>query len=139
MGTITVLFAKATIHLLTATFEGNNQFTSFSSWLFTFITILCAISQIYWLNLGLARYDALLQLPVFFVVWTMFDVIGGGIYYDEFSGFKVHQFIFFISGIATIFGGVLVLAGRLKQLHDQDNEPPEIVIEATNGQSKSNN
>ena len=122
MGTITVLFAKATVHLLSATFAGNNQFTTFTSYFFTLVTITTAVSQIYWINMGLARYDALLQVPVFFVVWTMFDVIGGGIYYDEFSGFKTHQFILFCGGITIIFIGVAVLAGRLKQLHDKEKQ-----------------
>jgi hypothetical protein len=76
MATLLTLFAKATSYLLAATFTGSNQFTSFPAYLFTFITLFCAVSQIYWINLGLARYDALLQIPVFYVVWTLFDVIG---------------------------------------------------------------
>ncbi|KAJ3344552.1 NIPA-like protein 3, partial [Kappamyces sp. JEL0680] len=75
MATLLTLFAKATIYLLTTSFQGQNQFTSFPAYLFTAITLFCAISQIYWINLGLARYDALLQIPVFYVVWTLFDVI----------------------------------------------------------------
>ena len=76
MATLLTLFAKATINLLTSSFQGQNQFTSFSAYLFLGITVFCALSQIYWINLGLARYDALLQIPVFYVVWTLFDVIG---------------------------------------------------------------
>ena len=52
-------------------------------------------------------------------------MVGGGIYYDEFRGFKTHQFILFCGGITIIFCGVCVLAGRLKQLHDKDKEEEE--------------
>jgi hypothetical protein len=130
MGTLTVLFAKATIHLLTESiFQRNNQFTSFSSWVFTFITLMTAFNQIYWINMGLARYDALLQIPVFYVVWTLFDVIGGGIYYDEFSNFEIYQFVWFCCGVIVIFLGVVVLAGRLKQLETGDEEHGFEVLE----------
>ena len=71
MGTMTVIFAKATIRLVTESIEtGITQFQSFSSYVFTGITLFTGFSQIYWINLGLARYDALLQIPVFYVVWT---------------------------------------------------------------------
>jgi hypothetical protein len=71
MATLTVLFAKATVNLFTVSiFEGDNQFTEPLAWLIATITIVTAVSQIYWINMGLARYDALLQIPVFYVVWS---------------------------------------------------------------------
>ncbi|KAI8893549.1 magnesium transporter NIPA-domain-containing protein [Globomyces pollinis-pini] len=122
MGTLTVLFAKATIHLITETMAGQNQFKDFSAFFFTIITLTTAVSQVYWINMGLARYDALLQIPVFYVVWTLFDIIGGGIYYDEFKGYSLKKFILFCFGIMIIFSGVIVLAGRLKKLEEGDEE-----------------
>ncbi|KAJ1558558.1 NIPA-like protein 3 [Nowakowskiella sp. JEL0078] len=101
MATITVLFAKSTIHLITETlFQNNNQFNNFFAWLISLVTVVTAVLQIYWINMGLQRYDALLQIPVFYVVWTVFDVIGGG--------------------VAVIFVGVGILAMRLKSIHDSD-------------------
>ena len=131
MATLLTLFAKATIYLLTGSFQGDNQFTSFPAYLFTFITIFSAISQIYWINLGLARYDALLQIPVFYVVWTLFDVIGeffrvinkyvgGGVYYGEFDGFTPVKYGLFSLGVGIIFFGVGILATRLASLADED-------------------
>lgn len=122
MGTLTILFAKATIHLLTTSIQVKNQFDSPISFIFSFVTIFTAVSQLYWINMGLARYDALIQVPVFYVFWTLFDVIGGAVYYDEFRGFTPRQFSGFFIGIAVIFSGVLVLAGRLKRLvQDEGN------------------
>ncbi|KAJ3211828.1 NIPA-like protein 3 [Entophlyctis luteolus] len=115
MGTLTTLFAKSTIHLLTNSFLGTNQFTNFNAWIIAGITVFTALGQVYWINAGLERYDALLQIPVFFVVWTVFDVVGGGIYFDEFSGFTARQYALFIFAIAVIFAGVGVLADRLRK------------------------
>ncbi|KAJ3274727.1 NIPA-like protein 3 [Terramyces sp. JEL0728] len=124
MGTLTVLFANATIHLLsTSIFGSQNQFNSFSAWLFTFITLSTAVAQVYWINMGLARYDALIQIPVYFVVWTIFDVVGGGVYYNEFANYTTTRFVLFIFGIVIIFVGVIVLAGRLKTLEVDSMDP----------------
>ncbi|KAJ3279998.1 NIPA-like protein 3, partial [Rhizoclosmatium sp. JEL0117] len=100
MGTLTTLFAKSTIHLLTNSFVGDNQFNQFQAWLIAGVTAFTAVGQIYWINMGLERYDALLQIPVFFVVWTVFDVVGGGIYFNEFEGFSAQKYALFCLAIA---------------------------------------
>jgi hypothetical protein len=123
MATVTVLFAKATVNLLTLSlFQGNNQYIHFDSWVITAVTVVTAVLQIYWINLGLARYDALIQIPVFYVVWTLFDVVGGGIYYGEFDGFTPVRYVLFCLGVSVIFAGVAVLAGRLKKLNDEEQQ-----------------
>ncbi|KAJ3027654.1 NIPA-like protein 3, partial [Rhizophlyctis rosea] len=131
MATITVLCAKATIHLLTTTFfEGDNQYNNGFAWLITGVTILTAFNQVYWINMGLQRYDALLQIPVFYTVWTLFDVIGGGVYFDEFKGFQPKQYGLFTFAVAVIFLGVGVLAGRLKRLEDVGKEKEVVGVVA---------
>ncbi|KAJ3206925.1 hypothetical protein HDU67_007866 [Dinochytrium kinnereticum] len=118
MGTLTVLFAKATIHLLTSSlFEGENQYNEVYAWVITGVTVVTAVSQIYWINMGLQRYDALLQIPVYYVVWTIFDVVGGGIYFNEFEGFNARQYGLFFLATGIIFIGVFVLGDRLKSSH----------------------
>ncbi|ORY49606.1 hypothetical protein BCR33DRAFT_713925 [Rhizoclosmatium globosum] len=117
MGTTCTLFAKSTIHLLTNSFLGDNQFNSLYSWLIAAVTVFTALAQVYWINMGLQRYDALLQIPVFFVVWTVFDVVGGGVYFNEFEGFTARQYGLFILAIGVIFLGVFVLGDRLKRSH----------------------
>lgn len=96
--------------------SGENQFNSAIPYIIILITIITAISQIYWINMGLERYDALLQIPVFYVVWTIFDIIGGGIYFHEFVGYSLKQLLLFSVGLSLIFVGIVVLAGRLKKI-----------------------
>jgi hypothetical protein len=86
------------------------------------VAIVTAVSQIYWINMGLARYDALLQIPVFYVVWTVFDVVGGGIFYNEFEGFSPVRMFLFVLAVLIIFFGVCVLSTRLKALAEEEKE-----------------
>ncbi|KAI8866673.1 hypothetical protein GQ42DRAFT_107989, partial [Ramicandelaber brevisporus] len=110
MATLTTLFAKSLINLLAVSItQGKNQFTSFLAWVILIVTVTTAVSQVFWINMGLRRYDALLQVPVFYVVWTVFDIIGGGIYYDEFAGFTATKAVVFSLGVLIIFAGVGIL------------------------------
>ncbi|KAJ2850833.1 hypothetical protein IWW36_001557 [Coemansia brasiliensis] len=69
MAALTTLFAKTLVNLLSVSlFDHDNQFTSFLPWAILLITVFTAASQVYWINQGLLRYDALLQVPVFYVV-----------------------------------------------------------------------
>ncbi|OAQ27630.1 hypothetical protein K457DRAFT_113961 [Linnemannia elongata AG-77] len=121
MASYTVLFAKSLINLLvTSIFDGQNQFTSALAWVILVVTVVTAVSQVYWINMGLKKYDALLQVPVFFTIWVLLDIIGGGIYYDEFSGFTATKYVLFCLGVLTVFFGVALLAKRLAVLAKED-------------------
>ncbi|KAG0255945.1 NIPA-like protein 3, partial [Linnemannia exigua] len=124
MASYTVLFAKSLINLLvTSIFDGQNQFTSALAWVILVVTVVTAVSQVYWINMGLKKYDALLQVPVFFTIWVLLDIVGGGIYYDEFSGFTPTKYVLFCFGVLTVFFGVALLAKRLALLAKEDEMP----------------
>ncbi|KAF9580732.1 NIPA-like protein 3 [Lunasporangiospora selenospora] len=121
MASYTVLFAKSLINLLvTSIFDGQNQFTSAIAWIILIVTVVTAVSQVYWINMGLRKYDALLQVPVFFTIWVLLDIVGGGIYYGEFSGFTPKKYVMFCLGVLIVFMGVGMLAKRLAVLARED-------------------
>ncbi|CAG8463895.1 16837_t:CDS:2 [Dentiscutata erythropus] len=121
MATMTTLFAKSLINLLSESlFHNNNQFTYFPSWIILIITVTTAFGQVYWLNMGLKKYDALIQVPIFFCNWTVFDIIGGGIYYDEFKSYSIKKYGMFIVGVLLIFSGVGILSKRLANLSKEE-------------------
>ena len=68
--------------------------------------------QIYWLNLGLAKFDALSNVPVFQCLWMLFGVIGGGVFFREFQTFDWFQSMMFPLGVAFCLAGVAVLSSR---------------------------
>lgn len=125
MASYTVLFAKSLINLLvTSIFDGQNQFTSVLAWVILVVTVVTAVSQVYWINMGLKKYDALLQVPVFFTIWVLLDIVGGGIYYGEFDGFTPEKYALFCLGVLIVFFGVALLAKRLALLAKEDVEGP---------------
>lgn len=125
MASYTVLFAKSLINLLvTSIFDGQNQFTSVLAWVILVVTVVTAVSQVYWINMGLKKYDALLQVPVFFTIWVLLDIVGGGIYYGEFNGFTPTKYVLFCLGVLIVFFGVALLAKRLALLAKEDVEGP---------------
>jgi hypothetical protein len=82
----------------------------------------CVALQIYWLNLGLAKFDAISNVPVFQCLWMLFGVISGGVFFREFSTFDARQALFFPLGVSLCLAGVFVLSSRPT---DQDNEDAE--------------
>ncbi|KAJ1982338.1 hypothetical protein H4R34_001748 [Dimargaris verticillata] len=117
MASLTTLFAKSLINLLTVSvIDHDNQFDKPLSWIILLVTVFTAVSQVYWINMGLRKYDALLQVPIFYVIWTVLDIIGGGVYYDEFRHFDTFKYAMFALGVLIIFTGVGFLARRLKRI-----------------------
>lgn len=115
MASLTTLFAKSLANLLVVTvFNGDNQFDNVLAWAILAITVFTAVSQVYWINQGLIRYDALLQVPVFYVVWTVLDIVGGGVYFNEFREFTTTKYVLFAVGVAIIFAGVGLLSRRMR-------------------------
>ncbi|KAJ2395747.1 hypothetical protein GGI05_001439, partial [Coemansia sp. RSA 2603] len=53
-------------------------------------------------------------VPVFYVVWTVFDIIGGGVYFNEFKMFTTVEYVLFTLGVAVIFSGVGLLSHRMR-------------------------
>jgi putative Mn2+ efflux pump MntP len=87
--------------------------------------------------MGLKFYDALLQVPVFYVIYTICGVVAGGVYFQEFKSFDVEKAAGFFSGILCIFVGVAFLAGRLKS--GQPHQDEDVALEdmqANNGEEK---
>lgn len=115
MGGMTVLFAKSAAELISTTLGGDNQFIYVPTYFILLAIVVTGIGQVYYINAGIKHYDALLQVPVFYVVYTICGVVSGGVYFDEFRKFSAVQFLLFCFGILLTFVGVACLAGRLKE------------------------
>ena len=85
--------------------------------------VACIVLQVYFLNLGLARFESLHNVPVFTSTWIVGTVIGGGVFYGEFSSFTPMQTIIFPVGVSLCIGGVVFLA----QVSRDDVGVPEVM------------
>lgn len=113
IASFTTLFAKSFGEMVDQTLSGDNQFIYFSTYLFFILIFLCTCGQIFWLNRALKRYDALLVIPIFHVLWTVLSVTTAGIYFQDFLLFSSSQFKGFLLGLCVIFAGSVFLGFRL--------------------------
>lgn len=126
IGTQSVLFSKALSTLLRTTIDGDGQL---DSWLFWVVLILficcayfwvmslnkacicstagysqaslcCATSLLLWIYLQALRlFPAVVIVPTMQISWTLFSVISGGIYYQEYKAFTLFTASMFALGV----------------------------------------
>jgi len=110
IGTQSVLFAKSLSNVLMLSFIGQNQLTNWFSYV---ILIGWLSSMIFWLkrmNFALRKFPGNTIIPVFQVVWILFGVVSGGIYYQEFQDFTAVTAVMFVLGLCFVLFGVSQLA-----------------------------
>ena len=126
IGTQSVLLAKSSSELVRTTLGGNNQFYSPFTY---FILTAWITSMVFWLyrmNAALRKFDGVFIIPVLQVVWTLFSIIGGGVYFKEFSRFDHKDTALFTLGVLIVIFGVYLLA-------PQTVRPPEDVEDGEGG------
>ncbi|EIJ89780.1 magnesium transporter [Nematocida parisii] len=129
IASFTTLFAKSFGVLISLTLDGQNQFYGPGPYLFGSLVFLCTVGQIYWLNKALKRYDALLVIPIFHIMWTLLSVTTAGIYFKDFSMFTSSQFKNFLLGLVTIFIGSGFLIFRMVGKDTPSTESEKLTVE----------
>jgi hypothetical protein len=69
--------------------------------------------QVVLLNQGLKVADSMVVVPSFFATWSLFCVLGGGLYYQEFYYFTALQYSMFFLGIGILLSGIFLISRRL--------------------------
>eukprot|EP01029_Cantina_marsupialis_P023940 TRINITY_DN603_c0_g1_i15.p1 TRINITY_DN603_c0_g1~~TRINITY_DN603_c0_g1_i15.p1 ORF type:complete len:247 (+),score=29.39 TRINITY_DN603_c0_g1_i15:499-1239(+) len=132
VGAQSVLFAKTVVEMVMDTINGGNVFFfRIQSYPILILLGLCITLQVYWLNCGLARFDALYNVPIFQSFWISFSVIGGGIHYGEFSDFSTKQIAMFPLGVVLTIVGVYFLSQRdtnSKKSKLKDDDEAEVLL-----------
>lgn len=120
-----VLLAKSTVELVKSAVWGPevssssaSPFLRLETWLIITGMIVCLICQISYLNAGLKRFDALVMVPVYQSFWILMSVLGGIMYFEEYTTFTFIQTLMFpLGGFITMIGiFVLLQDGRHQQL-----------------------
>eukprot|EP00301_Raphidiophrys_heterophryoidea_P026380 c9095_g1_i1.p1 GENE.c9095_g1_i1~~c9095_g1_i1.p1 ORF type:complete len:562 (+),score=114.30 c9095_g1_i1:1-1686(+) len=111
IGAQSLLFAKAFMLILKQTFIGKERspFLSWETYIIILVTIACVLSQTHALNTSLARFDAVLVLPIFQVFWIISGVVGAGVFYSEFNAMRTAQMVMLVLGFAIIAYGIYML------------------------------
>lgn len=111
-----VLLAKSTVELLKTAIWGQSggyMFTQFASYCIVCGLAICLAFQVHYLNCGLARFDALVVIPVYQSFWILMSVLGGIMYFEEYVTMTPTQaFMFTVGGCITIGGIIYLLRSR---------------------------
>ncbi|GFR43906.1 hypothetical protein Agub_g5040, partial [Astrephomene gubernaculifera] len=109
IGTQSVLFSKSMSVILRLTFSGENQLGNWYTWLVLPLFFLTAVFWITRLNKGLRMFPAMIIVPVMQISWTLFSIISGMLYFQEYADFTPLKSVMFPIGVLVVFVGVFLL------------------------------
>ena len=112
LGAQSVMFGKMVSELISTTLQGDNQLFSPFPYVFLVSMLFFIFSQIHFLALALAYFDALYCVPIFQCFFILISTVGGATFFQEFSNFSTVQAIIFPLGILVTLVGVFLLAQR---------------------------
>lgn len=115
LSSFNAILSKIVGELVVTTIKSSNQFNSWHPYMFILALIVTNTTQIILLQKALANFQALQIIPTYQALLTIFAVIGGGIYFQEFLSF-MHKPIYFpiLFGFGLLFAviGVMILPQR---------------------------
>jgi hypothetical protein len=101
-------------------------------YIFGIITIVLAVSQLSYLNMGMARYDAVITFPLYNACYIFLAVLMGALYFGEFATFVTWQLVLFPVGVAITLAGISLFCFKpgadhaTKELHGAAPTPPAL-------------
>eukprot|EP00835_Amoeboradix_gromovi_P006076 NODE_654_length_5502_cov_0.204516.p4 type:complete len:179 gc:universal NODE_654_length_5502_cov_0.204516:2086-1550(-) len=88
------------------------------SYVVIFTLIFSGILQIHYLNKAMARFESTQVVPIQFVFFTLFAILGSAILFNDFAEVTGRQLFLFILGCALIFFGVYFITSLRTLNHD---------------------
>eukprot|EP00277_Geminigera_cryophila_P039976 CAMPEP_0173111734 /NCGR_PEP_ID=MMETSP1102-20130122/45417_1 /TAXON_ID=49646 /ORGANISM="Geminigera sp., Strain Caron Lab Isolate" /LENGTH=264 /DNA_ID=CAMNT_0014012307 /DNA_START=173 /DNA_END=964 /DNA_ORIENTATION=+ len=109
LGGVTVLSIKAVTSFLILTMQGNNQLVYALPYALLPILFVTLLLQVQYLNKAIAEFGTSQVVPVYYVIFTSWAVLGSAILYGDLNETTTeHLFIFAGSFLATSVGVYLV-------------------------------
>ncbi|KAI1614055.1 hypothetical protein EDD37DRAFT_634895 [Exophiala viscosa] len=118
-----LLVAKSAVELLVRTIvDHKNQFNRFQSWLILVALLFFALTQLYYLHLGLRLCSTSVLYPFVFCIYNIIAILDGLIYFQQGSRLSALHAGLVALGTVILLLGVLALSWRL-----DDTTPSEAV------------
>lgn len=122
-----LLMAKSAVELIVRTVVDHiNQFNRFESWLILLALLFFALSQLYYLHLGLRLCSTSVLYPFVFCIYNVVAILDGLIYFQQASLLSGLDAGLVALGTVILLAGVLALSWRL-----DDTMPQEPVASIT--------
>lgn len=109
VGSISVMSIKAFGIALKLTFDGHNQFTHASTYLFILVVVVCICTQMTYFNKALDQFDTSIVNPLYYVTFTTATLCASFILFRGFNTTSAVNIISLVCGFLIIFSGVYLL------------------------------
>ena len=116
-----LLLAKSATELIVRSLaDHQNQFRGYQSWLLLFAFLVLALSQLYYLHLGLKLVSTSILYPFVFCIYNIVAILDGLIYFRQMDRLPVLHAGLIALGTVVLLSGVLALSWRLQDEGDDD-------------------
>ena len=116
-----LLVAKSAVELIVRTVVDRiNQFNRFQSWLILLGLLFFALSQLYYLHLGLRLCSTSVLYPFVFCVYNIIAILDGLIYFHQASRLSALQGGLIALGTVILLAGVFALSWRLEDTTSEE-------------------
>ncbi|XP_076928769.1 putative magnesium transporter NIPA3 [Bidens hawaiensis] len=109
VGSLSVMSVKAVGIALKLTFSGMNQLVYPQTWVFTFIVLVCVITQMNYLNKALDTFNTAVVSPIYYTMFTSLTILASVIMFKDWSGQSPTQIVTELCGFVTILSGTFLL------------------------------
>lgn len=120
-----LLVAKSAVELVVRTIvDHKNQFNRFQSWLILVALLFFALTQLYYLHLGLRLCSTSVLYPFVFCIYNIVAILDGLIYFQQASRLTARDAGLVALGTVILLTGVLALSWRLDDTTPEDLAHP---------------
>jgi len=109
VGSVSVMSVKAIGIAVKLTFDGNNQFTHPSTYVFIILTVVCILTQMNYFNKALSQFPSAIVNPLYYVTFTTSTLCASFILYGGFNTVDAVNTLSLLCGFLVIFTGVYIL------------------------------
>jgi hypothetical protein len=121
-----LLVAKTAVELLVRTIvDHHNQFNRYQSWLILLALVFFALTQLYYLHLGLRLCSTSVLYPFVFCIYNIIAILDGLIYFRQGSRLSALHAGLIAIGTVILLTGVLALSWRLDDSVPTDPAAPQ--------------
>ncbi|KAI7207807.1 hypothetical protein KC333_g9347 [Hortaea werneckii] len=122
-----LLLAKSAVELIVRSLvDKKNQFSNYRSWLLLLAFLILALSQLYYLHLGLRLISTTILYPFVFCIYNIVAILDGLIYFRQMDRLPPLHAGLIALGTVVLLAGVLALSWRFQDDDDDDEvDAPE--------------
>lgn len=109
LGSFTVAGCKGLGVAIKQTFNGNNQFTDWLTWVLLAVVVTCILVQLNYLNRALDSFNTAVVTPIYYVFFTSCVIVGSLVLFKEWGTITAMDAIGNLCGFLTIICGIFLL------------------------------